>query len=97
MVAKLKLRDLYPVSLFIALLFTGGLVGASNSSLTVNASEWSKILDHDKTIGSCRDSQWPFMIDPTCKDQRENEVISPVFQREDFRHRLSLVDKITNH
>ncbi len=97
MVAKMKLRDFYPVLLFIALLFTGGLVRASNYDYAVNSTEWSKIIDHDKAMGSCKDSWRSLMIDPSCKDQRENEVISPVFQWEDFRPRLSQVGKLTNY
>lgn len=97
MVAKIKFTEFYLASLLIALLAMGGLVQASNHDYTLRSTDWNNFLGRDKTIGACKESQWPLIIDPTCKDQHANEVIPFASQRNDLRQRLSHIGKLTKH
>lgn len=95
MVAKLKLKDFYPVLLFIVLLFMGGLVGANKPDHIASPADWSRFLDQEKTTGYCDHRSWSFLFDPSCKDSREKKIISPLFQQDDFYQRFSQLSKLT--
>lgn len=93
---NIRLKDIYPVFLFIVLMMTWALFAASNPSSTVTPLEWSILTNSPKVMDSCKDNFWPFASEPTCEERGDKHLVSPLFQKHDFKQLLSQLERKSN-
>lgn len=65
-----RLKEIYPVILFLMLLMTWSLVGASKPAEAVRPLYWSQIARASDTKEYCKGNPWPFPNNPFCEDDR---------------------------
>jgi hypothetical protein len=93
---NIRLKDIYPVFLFIVLLMTWALVAASNPSSTITPLEWNKPIKSPKVMDSCKENNWPFASEPTCEERGHKHLVTPLFQKHDFKQLFSQLERKAN-
>lgn len=98
MKANTYVKELYPVALLIVVLMTWAVVGAIGQPYGASSQmEWSRLLRSPAVKDACKEDKLSPVSDLACKDERDEAMISPIFNdKNNFSQLLSKLEREPN-